>query len=125
MPASHTRRHKGQINYLNGLVAEDSVESVYTNGGATVADRRWRGASGEIDLIVRDGDNLIFVEVKRARTFDQAAYRLSRAQFARICAAATEYVAKEPRGMLTPMRFDLALVNERGETDILENITLH
>lgn len=32
--------------------------------GLTVVDRNWRCAQGEIDLVLRDGDETVFVEVK-------------------------------------------------------------
>ena len=32
--------------------------------GLTVLDRNWRCAQGEIDLVLRDGDETVFVEVK-------------------------------------------------------------
>jgi len=123
--ATETRRARGRANYLSGLAAEDSVERRYTAEGGSVAARRWRGSRGEIDLVIRRGDELIFVEVKKARDFATAAERLGPAQLARICGAAEEFAGGEPLGSLTPMRVDLALVNERGETDIIENVTMH
>ena len=83
--------------------------------------RRWRGQGGEIDLIVRDGAGLIFVEVKKSRCFARAAERLTPRQSARIQAAAEEFLGTQPRGSLTPVRFDLALMNAHGEIQILEN----
>lgn len=32
--------------------------------GYRIVDRNWRHASGELDLVARDGDALVFVEVK-------------------------------------------------------------
>ena len=32
--------------------------------GLTILDRNWRCRQGEIDLVARDGDELVFVEVK-------------------------------------------------------------
>jgi putative endonuclease len=40
---------------------------------------------------------------------------------ARICTAASEYLAQEPLGQLTPVRFDVALVDGAGRIEILEN----
>ena len=77
--------------------------------------------SGEIDLIVRDGEGLIFVEVKKSRSFEAAAERLGRRQMDRICGAAGEYSAREPRGALTEMRFDVALVDGHGQVRVIEN----
>lgn len=114
----------GIASYHVGLAAEGSVATDYARRGHAIAGRRWRGSGGEIDLIARDGDGLIFVEVKRARDFARAAERLTRHQIARIWGAATEFLAGEPRGQLTPVRLDLALVDGAGRLRIIENITL-
>lgn len=111
----------GTVSYHAGASAEDSVARGYERRGLPIAARRWRGACGEIDLVARDGEGLIFVEVKHSRSFARAAERLTPRQMERIVAAATEFLAGEPRGLMTPIRFDVALVNGRGEIDILEN----
>ena len=111
----------GAVGYHAGLVAEDIVARDYARRGRPVAHRRWRGTAGEIDLIAREGDRVVFVEVKKSKTFDMAALRLGRRQMDRICSAALEFLAGEPRGQLTEMRFDLALVDGRGATRIIEN----
>jgi putative endonuclease len=111
----------GIVSYHAGLAAEDAVEATY---GLPVAARRWRGTTGEIDLILRDGEGLIFVEVKRARDFARAAERLSRAQAERIWSTAAEFLSGEPRGQLTDARVDLALVDGVGRVQIIENVTL-
>jgi putative endonuclease len=36
--------------------------------GLSVIDRNWRCAHGELDLVARDGDCLVFCEVKTRRT---------------------------------------------------------
>ncbi|WP_300519954.1 YraN family protein [Aliiroseovarius sp.] len=111
----------GMTSYLAGQSAESSVEADYARRGYPVAARRWRGSRGELDIVLRDGKSFVFVEVKKARSFARAAERLTRAQINRIWGAAQEFVAREPKGLLTEMRFDVALVNERGEVQIMEN----
>ncbi|PID35636.1 MAG: hypothetical protein CR993_09250 [Rhodobacterales bacterium] len=112
----------GLISYLNGKAAEDNVEAEYGRRGMDSERKRFRGGGGEIDLILRDGEGFVFVEVKRARDFARAAARLSMAQFSRIQRAALAFVANQPKGMLTEMRFDLALVDEAGRCKIIENV---
>ncbi|MGB8623599.1 MAG: YraN family protein [Paracoccaceae bacterium] len=111
----------GSVSYHSGLVAEDSVARDYARRGLSIAGRRWRGRGGEIDLIARDGDGLVFIEVKKSRDFTRAAQRVSNRQMERVMMAATEFVADEPRGQLTEMRFDVALVDGLGRIEILEN----
>lgn len=111
----------GSVGYHAGLVAEDIVATDYVRRQHSFAARRWRGQAGEIDLIMRDGDTVVFIEVKKSRTMARAATRLGRRQMDRICAAAGEFLAGEPRGQLTDVRFDLALVDGRGMTNVIEN----
>lgn len=117
--ARHRRR--GQRAYLAGYAAEERVMQVYQASGMRLAARRWRGGGGEIDLVMRQGDCLIFVEVKAARDFDTAARSLGAAQMRRIRTAASVYADREAEGELTEMRFDAALVNGCGEIRIIEN----
>lgn len=115
------RRQRGQRAYHAGVAAEESVARNYARRGCTQEQKRWRGAQGEIDLIMRDGDTLVFVEVKQSKCFERAAESLSTRQMARICGAAEEYLARAPKGLLTEMRFDVALVNGLGEIRVIEN----
>jgi putative endonuclease len=86
-----------------------------------VCARRWRGESGEIDLVARDGDRVIFVEVKQSRTHELAASHVTPRQMARVWNAASEFLAGEPRGQLTDVRIDVALVDAVGRVSILQN----
>jgi putative endonuclease len=44
-----------------------AVEYLINDAGMRVLDRNWRCADGEIDIVARDGDDLVFVEVKTRR----------------------------------------------------------
>lgn len=103
------------------MAAEEIAARDYARRGRSIARSRWRSPSGEIDLIVREGATVVFVEVKKAATFDRAALRLTRRQMDRICLSAQEFLAYEPKGILTDMRFDLALVDARGMVQVIEN----
>ena len=119
---SETRQARGQTAYHSGLAAESQVSQHYEDAGHELVECRWRGDGGEIDLVMRNGDEIIFVEVKRARSLHDAAFRLSTRQLRRLHAAAEEYLATHPSGPLTPARLDLALVGGAGEIEIIENV---
>lgn len=121
----HGLAQRGSMAYHAGLAAEGCIAQDYERRGFAIARRRWRGKSGEIDLIVRDGDGLIFVEVKQSRDFEGAARAISTAQMRRLHRCAEEYVGTQPRGSLTDVRFDVALVNGHGESQIIENAFSH
>jgi putative endonuclease len=115
------RKARGLTNYLAGHAAEAAVARLYEDRGTAICARNWRGITGEIDLIGRDGDVVVFVEVKQSRTHDLAATHLSQAQIGRIFATVDEFVAGEPKGLLTDVRIDLALVDGQGRIEIVEN----
>ena len=115
---------KSGVNYVSGLAAEDAVQRCYASKGAAILNQRWRGQAGEIDLVLRDGDYLVFVEVKKARTHAQAAQRLQSRQAARIAQAAQEYLAVNGHSMLCDMRFDLALVDAAGRVEQINNVQM-
>lgn len=116
-----TRAERGATGHRAGLSAEAQVAQDYQRRGYRVAGQRWRGRCGEIDLILQDGDGLIFVEVKKSRSFDRAMQRLSSRQIARLLRAGEEFAGTQPRGSLTEMRFDVALMNEQGMIRVVEN----
>lgn len=119
------RRRRGARAYLFGQAAENQVVREYIRRGADVQRRRWRGKAGEIDLILRDGPVLVFVEVKASRDLDTAISHLRPAQMKRIHKAAEEYLIHEPDGGLTDLRFDLACCDQTGRILILENAFGH
>lgn len=111
----------GKRSYHAGLTAESLVEQHYARSGRAICARRWRGESGEIDLIARDGAEVIFIEVKQSKTHALAAEHLTPRQMARIYSAASEFLGGEPAGQRTAVRFDVALVDGVGRIEILEN----
>jgi putative endonuclease len=115
------KRASGATGHHAGLAAEESIARDYERRGQPISDRRWRGAAGEIDLVARDGDTLVFIEVKKARDFDRAAARITPRQTARLFAAAEEYAATQPMGALSDMRLDVALVDGQGGLRVIEN----
>ncbi len=120
-----TRQDRGRRAYLSGVAGEQAVAREYNRRGAVLLASRWRGQGGEIDLVFADGDVIVFVEVKKGRSFDAALNRLSEVQMLRIHRAASEYLGTTPNGQLSEVRFDLALVNDTGAVKIMQNAFGH
>lgn len=125
MTRTNQRHYRGQMAFQAGLAAENRIAQDYERRGFAVARRRWRGKGGEIDLILRDGTGLIFVEVKQSRSLQRAAESLSARQMQRIAVSAAEYLDGEPNGSLIDVRFDVALVDGQGDMQIIENAFGH
>lgn len=111
----------GAVSFHAGLAAEDIVARHYLNRGHAELARRWRGKSGEIDLVLRRGADVIFVEVKKSRSFARAAERVSQTQMRRIMNAALEFLASRPDLGDPFLRFDVAAVNGIGAVHVIEN----
>jgi putative endonuclease len=111
------RRLRGLSAWHAGLAAEEAVARRYGADGARIEARRWRCREGEIDLVVRLPDCLVFVEVKCGR---HAAEAISERQWRRLEAAALRYTVEQETGD-TCLRFDAALVGPDGAVSIVEN----
>jgi putative endonuclease len=51
-----------------GQRGERLAEDFLASAGLVILDRNWRCPQGEIDLVAREGDELVFVEVKTRTT---------------------------------------------------------
>lgn len=112
---------KSETNYHAGLSAEAIVVRDYESRGFEVLSHRWRGRAGEIDLVFRTGEEIVFVEVKKSKTHARAFSALQPRQMDRLATAATEFLDGQPNGPLTECRFDVAAVDSVGRVDIVEN----
>lgn len=95
-----------------GRAAEQAATDYLAARGLRLVDRNWRCKGGEIDLVMRDGATLVFVEV-RARGgmgFGGAAASITAAKQARVILAARHYLAA--KGLDAPCRFDAVLVQD-------------
>lgn len=90
--------------------------------GYRVLARRIRYHIGEIDLICRRGDCLVFVEVKARATAEAALETLRPRQQRRIAAAALRYRQKHPWLATLDYRFDLVTIGRRGLPCHIENV---
>ncbi len=95
-----------------GRAAEQAAADYLAARGLRLEARNWRCKGGEIDLVMRDGATLVFVEV-RARGgmgFGGAAASITAAKQARVILAARHYLAA--KGLDAPCRFDAVLVQD-------------
>ncbi|MFC7763527.1 YraN family protein [Catellatospora bangladeshensis] len=92
--------------------------------GMVLLDRNWRGAAGEIDIIARDGDAVVFCEVKtrRSATYGTPAEAVARAKVRRLRQLAAQWLAitgVRP----SEVRFDVVSVYaRRGAEPVVQHI---
>ncbi len=85
--------------------------------GLSLLMRHYRSPFGEIDLVMRDGDILIFVEVRQRRSeqFGTPAETVDARKQARLRATAEHYLQRHTRESQNPCRFDIvAIIDNAG-----------
>ena len=117
----HDRRMRGTVAYHAGQAAEGCVARDLQDRGHELIAERWRGAAGEVDLVMKVADTWVFVEVKAARDWATAAQRISARQAKRVQMAALEFLAAHSDQAYPEMRFDAALVDRQGRVRVIEN----
>jgi putative endonuclease len=75
-----------------------------------IAARRWKTPLGEIDIVARRRNALVFVEVKTHARADEAAQAVTERAKRRIVAAAELWLAHHPDDAGREIRFDVMLV---------------
>ena len=102
---------------LRGSRAESAAMSELVSAGLVLVARNFRTRQGEIDLVMRDGVVLVFVEVRyRGRTsFVDGIASIDAGKRKRLIAAARQFVQEHPEWRLSPQRFDAVSMGQ-GET---------
>lgn len=93
--------------------AEDVALEHLVRAGWRLLDRNFRVRGGEIDLIMRDGKVVVFVEVRQRSTdrFGGAAASLDARKLARVRIAARHFLARNGLGEDLAVRFDAVLLS--------------
>lgn len=104
-----------------GAAGEALAERWYRRHGYKVVDRNWRCRAGELDLVLRRGQTIVFCEVKTrsSRRFGHPLEALTPAKQARIHRLAMQWL-EATRTRRKDIRFDVAAV-ERGRVEVFES----
>jgi putative endonuclease len=106
-----------------GRDGEDHAARLLALLGLAVVERNYRCRLGEVDLICRQGDTVVFVEVKTRREGSLAAGTdaVNRGKQLRIIRAASEYLSAH--GMWDkPCRFDVVSVVSNNGRLVAEHL---
>ena len=98
-----------------GLSAENRAVLLLMAKGFRIAARRYKTPVGELDIVARRRQLLLFVEVKaRGARHDEAAEAVTARQQKRIVAAAQYWLASHPDDCTKHIRFDVISVTAWG-----------
>lgn len=96
--------------FLRGVSAEGRASLYLAAKGYRTLAKRWKSPAGEIDLVVKRGNLVVFVEVKTRKDLDTAAFAVLPRQRKRITAAAEAWLATHPEHTSHDLRFDAVLI---------------
>lgn len=110
-------------NQKAGKLGEDLAAEALRELGYAILARRYRTRYGEIDIVAKDRDTLVFVEVKARRTsrFGSAAESVCGWKQRRIAAMALDYLGRVHRPD-APCRFDVVAIDGLGTSQATVNI---
>jgi putative endonuclease len=91
--------------------------------GLTIVERNFRTPGGEIDVVARKGDVLVFVEVRSREDagFGTPEESVTPAKRRRIVAAARRYLSKVPSSIWREARFDVIAIEGSGDAAVLRH----
>ncbi|AHY41830.1 YraN family protein [Stutzerimonas decontaminans] len=105
----------------SGRSAEALALSYLCGKGLRLLERNWSCRSGELDLVMLDGDTVVFVEVRYRRhaAWGGALESVDTRKQQKLIRAAQLFLQKESRWARSPCRFDVVAIAAPGQTENL------
>ena len=105
------------MSLARGAHWERKAESWLRRQKAKILDRNYRCRTGEIDLVIRDGKAVAFVEIKyRSRQdFGSGADQVTYSKQRRIVSAARHYLQYHKHAQCQIFRFDVVSINDSSK----------
>lgn len=94
--SARVKRGGGVLAHAQGTRGEDTATQYMEGMGYAILARNFRTRFGEIDIVARDGETIVFVEVKRRETGDHggAVEFVNPAKMRKVVSAARLFAAK-------------------------------
>lgn len=108
--------------YKKGKIAEELAYRFLDRQGLKLLTRNYRSRRGEIDLIMQDGDVIVFIEVrsrKNNRTMN-VIESISSEKCSRIISTSQQYLQNRRQIDQFSCRFDIVLITGRPESAEIE-----
>jgi putative endonuclease len=108
-----------------GDAAEAHAQAFLEQRGLRLLERNWACRSGELDLVMLDGDTVVFVEVRYRRHagWGGALASVDARKQQKLIRAAQLFLQKEGRWAKHPCRFDVVALgaHDADESDWIRN----
>ncbi len=99
-----------------GKKGEDCAVRFLEQQGYEIVDRNYRGYRGEIDIVARENETIVFVEVKTWDSFgvDELEYAINKEKQARIEKTAKHYLHVHDEFRELVVRFDVIFLSSEN-----------
>lgn len=116
------RDDRSTVAQTRGKWAEDLARRYLVDRGLTTVDQNYRCKRGEIDLIMREGNSLVFVEVRYRRRSDygSGADSVGRRKRDKLIATAQHYLQSRRGGRDVPCRLDVVSISSLNDEHRVE-----
>ncbi|MBC7724351.1 MAG: YraN family protein [Burkholderiaceae bacterium] len=107
-----------------GRLGEEVAARFLADAGLEIVDRNWRCRAGEIDIVAREGDELVFVEVKTRSGvgYGHPFEAITPRKLARLRRLAAEWCTAHPATAAT-LRIDaVAVIAPIGRVPVVEHL---
>lgn len=112
-----------KLVHAQGKAAEEQAVQLLQQHGCLIEARNWHCRYGEIDIVARHHNVLLFVEVRyrKSRRFGGSAYSITAAKLAKMQRSAESYLLEH--GYQGQCRIDAVLIEGDAPPQWLHNIT--
>jgi putative endonuclease len=109
------RKGSNRTSVEKGRAGEDTAASYLTKNGLSIIQRNFRWYGNEIDIVARDKDYIVFIEVKASSSanYDHPLMWISEAKQKRIIKASEGYLVSH-NITVSPVRFDVLTIDQAG-----------
>ncbi|PIE04455.1 MAG: YraN family protein [Spirochaetales bacterium] len=107
-----------------GRRGEERASGYLTQKGYRIIEKRFRSGPGEVDIIAKDGESIVFIEVKAWNAFgsEDLEHSVNLRKQRKIKQTASLFLLSHPEFNGCPVRFDLVFLSWRtGKLDHWEN----
>jgi len=108
-----------------GRYGEDAAARHLEQAGMVIVERNWRCATGELDIVARENDTLVFCEVKTRSTVDfgTPAEAVSPLKARRVRRLGMLWLNSHPQARGPELRFDVvSVLRRRGDAALVEHL---
>ena len=96
--------------FQSGISAESRAAALLLVKGYRILARRFRTPAGEIDIVCKRRNALVFVEVKTRASYEEAVEAVTEQQRRRIVGAAKYWLQARPQDGEGDVRFDVVII---------------